>query len=54
MVRLAERSAVETRRRESKVASDVCLTESKILLAFSSVLIRPFEPAERYSARESE
>jgi len=53
VVLLADRSAVDTRRRESKVASEVCLTDAKSSLALVSVLIRPFDPGARYSARES-
>lgn len=53
VVLLAERSAVETRSRESRVASDVCLTDVNISFALLSVLINPSEPDARYSARES-
>ncbi len=53
VVRLADRSAVDTRSRESKVASEVCLTEVNSSFALWSVCIRPFEPGARYSARES-
>ena len=52
-VLLRERSAVDTRSRESSVASEVCFTVSKRSFAFSSVSFRPVEAAERYSARES-
>ncbi len=53
VVLFAERSAVDTRSRESKVASEVCLTFAKMSFAFSKVSIRPLEPGARYSLRES-
>ena len=53
MVLFAERSAVDTRSRESKVASDVCFTDENSAFAFSMVVYNPFELGAKNSARES-
>ena len=44
---------METSSRESRVASEVCLTEVKSSLALVKVLMRPLDPEARYSERES-
>ena len=53
VVLFAERSAVDTRSRESKVASDVCFTDENSAFAFSMVVYNPFELGAKNSARES-
>ena len=53
MVFFADRSAVDTRSRESKVASDVCFTDENSSFAFSMVANSPFELGAKNSARES-
>ena len=53
VVLFADSSAVDTRSRESRVASDVCFTNENRVLAFSMVLNNPVEPGAKYSARES-
>lgn len=53
VVLFAERSAVDTRSRESKVASDVCFTDENSVFAFSMVVNNPFEVGAKNSARES-
>ena len=53
VVRFMDKSAVDTRRRESKVASEVCLTVLYNSLERLRVLMRPSELGARNSARES-
>ena len=53
MARRAVRSPAVTRRRESRVASEVCLTPAKSWFAFSKVALRPSDVDARYSLRES-
>ena len=51
--RRADRSPTWTRRRESRVASDVCLTFTKSLFARMMVSCKPSDSAVKYSLRQS-